>query len=79
MGKGHEDTTGSASSSRGRSETADGRCKPCHREKAQEAMTKISANTATGTAGTETASSRRGFIPPADGAVPEPSCVTPPT
>jgi hypothetical protein len=40
-------------------------------EKAQDAMTKISANTATGTAGTETASSRRGFIPPANGAVPE--------
>jgi hypothetical protein len=32
MGKGHEDTTGSASSSRGRSETADGGCKPRHRE-----------------------------------------------
>jgi hypothetical protein len=32
MGKGHEDTTGSPSSSRGRSETADGGCKPCHRE-----------------------------------------------
>jgi hypothetical protein len=30
-------------------------------EKAQEAMTQISANNATGTAGTETASSRRGI------------------
>jgi hypothetical protein len=48
-------------------------------EKAQEAMTKISANTATGTAGTETASPQRGFIPPANGAVPEPSCATSPT
>jgi hypothetical protein len=32
MGKEHEDTTGSAPSSRGRSETADGGCKPGHRE-----------------------------------------------